>query len=99
MGVCIQKREPATYPGLKIVHRPGHIHSNVDPLLRLPRVPLHNSPVRDDITTIIPDEEKQEEAQRAENQGAFAPAKKAAFAIWWWEDTVDKFALKRCTQV
>lgn len=35
----------AAYPGLKIIHRPGRIHSNVDPLSRLPRIPPHNSPV------------------------------------------------------
>jgi hypothetical protein len=26
----------AAYPGLKIIHRPGQVHSNVDPLSRLP---------------------------------------------------------------
>lgn len=29
------------YPGLKIVHRAGKIHSNVDPISRLPRIPQH----------------------------------------------------------
>lgn len=32
-------------PGLEIVHRPGRVHSNVDPLSRLPRAaPDHTSP-------------------------------------------------------
>ena len=34
----------AMYPGLRIVHRPSRIHSNVDPLSRLPRVPQHSAP-------------------------------------------------------
>lgn len=35
-------------PGLEIVHRAGCIHSNVDPLSRLPRAPPeHNSPVEE----------------------------------------------------
>lgn len=50
----------AAYPGLKIVHRPGHIHSNVDPLSRLPRIPPHQSPVKDPFAAIPTDEEKVE---------------------------------------
>ncbi|RDB29278.1 hypothetical protein Hypma_014871 [Hypsizygus marmoreus] len=35
----------AAYPGLVIVHRAGRVHSNVDPLSRLPRAPPpHTSP-------------------------------------------------------
>src|SRR5260370_42672552 len=30
--------------GLDIVHRVGKVHSNVDPLPRLPRIPMHQSP-------------------------------------------------------
>jgi RNase H-like domain found in reverse transcriptase len=37
----------AAYPGLDIVHRAGIVHSNVDPLSRLPQIPLHQSPVED----------------------------------------------------
>ena len=37
------------YPQLIIVHRPGRTHSNVDPLSRLPRIPLYISPARDDL--------------------------------------------------
>jgi type IV secretory pathway VirB10-like protein len=80
------------YLGLKIIHRPGRVHWNVDPLSRLPREPPHESPVQDDCGTITQDKERREEAQRMEDRGAFAPAKKAAFAIWWWEDAVDKYA-------
>ncbi|RDB18869.1 hypothetical protein Hypma_014481 [Hypsizygus marmoreus] len=82
----------AAYPGLKIVHRPGRIHSNVDPLSRLPRIPPHNSPLRDDITPIIPDERKQNLAQNAEDKGSHSPAKRAAFIVWWWEDVIDKYS-------
>jgi hypothetical protein len=35
------------FPGLDIVHRPGVVHSNVDPLSRLRRIPPHQSPVTD----------------------------------------------------
>jgi hypothetical protein len=81
------------YPRLRIIHRPGRIHSNVDPLSRLPRAPPHESPVLEDCGTIVPDEERQKEAQKLEDRGTFAPAKKAAFVIWWWEDVVDKYTL------
>jgi len=37
----------AAYPGLDIVHRAGRVHSNVDPLPRLARIPSHQSPLAD----------------------------------------------------
>nr|GAT46648.1 TY3B-TY3B protein [Mycena chlorophos] len=38
----------SAYPGLKIVHRAGRVHSNVDPISRLRRrVPIHDSPATD----------------------------------------------------
>ena len=37
------------FPGMIIIHRPGRIHSNVDPLSRLPRIPTFISPSRDDL--------------------------------------------------
>ena len=82
----------AAYPGLKIVHRPGHVHSNVDPLSRLPRVPQHSSPVRDDLASISSDEEKRNLAQEAEDRGSKSTARKAAFAVWWWEDMLETYA-------
>src|SRR5271154_4148495 len=39
----------AAFPELVIVHRPGRIHSNVDPLSRLPRIPAFTSPARNDL--------------------------------------------------
>ena len=82
----------AAYPGLKIVHRPGRIHSNVDPLSRLPRIPLHSSPVRDDLSPISADEEKRQTAQEAEDKVGRSSARKAAFAVWWWEDMLETHA-------
>ena len=38
----------SAYPGMRIVHRAGRVHSNVDPISRLRRrVPLQNGPVKD----------------------------------------------------
>ena len=82
----------AAYPGLKIVHRPGRVHSNVDPLSRLPRVPQHSSPVRDDLASISSDEERRNLAQEAEDRGSKSTAHKAAFAVWWWEDMLETHA-------
>ena len=39
----------AAYPQLVIVHRPGRIHSNVDPLSRLLCIPQYISPARDNL--------------------------------------------------
>ena len=39
----------AAFPEMVIIHRPGRIHSNVDPLSRLPRIPNFVSPARDDL--------------------------------------------------
>ena len=82
----------AAYPGLKIVHRPGRVHSNVDPLSRLPRIPQHHSPMRDDVTPISADERKRKIAQEAEDRIGKSSAQKAAFAVWWWEDMKDREA-------
>src|SRR5260370_24910589 len=35
------------FPGLNIIHRAGEVHSNVDPLSRLPRILPHQSPAID----------------------------------------------------
>jgi hypothetical protein len=52
----------AAYPGLRIVHQAGRVHSNVDPLSRLPRLPLeHTSPARDSTTAIRLDREAEDE--------------------------------------
>jgi hypothetical protein len=81
----------AAYPGLKIVHRAGRIHSNVDPLSRLPRILPHNSPTCDDIPAIPPDQDKVDCAQTAEDKDTFTRAKKAVFTALWWEDVIHKY--------
>jgi hypothetical protein len=52
----------SAYPGLKIVHRAGRVYSNVDPLSRLLHTPLHESPVLEDMNTIVQDTERRKEA-------------------------------------
>ena len=82
----------AAFPGLHIVHRPGRVHSNVDPLSRMPRVPPHDSPARDDLANIVQDDNKRDLAQQAEDKRSFAPAPKAAFSVnaWGWEELIEK---------
>lgn len=82
----------ATYPGLKIIHCPGRVHSNVNPLSRLPRIPPHDSPIRDNTVTITPDPLKQALAQKVEDRIHNAPTPKAAFTVRQWEDIVSKEA-------
>src|SRR5260370_17166227 len=40
------------FPGLDIVHRARKVHSNVDPLSRLPRILPHQSPAIDETKPI-----------------------------------------------
>ena len=81
----------AAYPGLTIVHRAGRIHSNVDPLSRLIRIPPHDSPLSDDNTPIEQDEVKRNIAQNAEDRIFRAAAPKASFSVFQWEDVIDKY--------
>ncbi|GJF00952.1 polyprotein [Phanerochaete sordida] len=71
-------------PGLTICHRPGRVHSNVDPLSRLPRdlktgevrgPPAHDSPAHDYTPTLKPDNSLAAEHERRESS-----APKATFA-------------------
>jgi hypothetical protein len=39
----------AAFPEMIIIHRPRRMHSNIDPLSRLPRIPTFISPSRDDL--------------------------------------------------
>jgi len=44
----------AAYPGMKIIHRAGRVHSNVDPISRLQRrIPLQEGPVSDDTPHLV----------------------------------------------
>lgn len=58
----------AAYPNMKIVHRPGWVHSNVDPLSRLPRVPFNIAPMKDDTESIVQEEGKAKRAQTREDK-------------------------------
>ena len=82
----------AAYPRLTIVHRAGGIHSNIDPLSQLIRIPPRNPPLSDDNTPIEQDKVKCNIAQKAEDHIFRAAALKAAFSTFWWEDATDKHA-------
>ncbi|SRR5258708_2378306 len=72
------------FPGLHIVHRMGKVHSNVDPLSRLPRVPLHQSPAIDDTQPIkdaLPDQ-----PIRVWEPWTEEPVVKVTFMAMTWED-------------
>ena len=73
-------------PNLEIIHRAGRVHSNVDPLSRLPRAPPeHISPLKDNGPSIMTDFSL---AEKQEHQAEKAPAR-TAFAIWSLEDCFD----------
>src|SRR6266852_3740813 len=42
----------AAFPELVIIHRPGRVHSNIDLLSRLPRLPEFVSPAREDLPSL-----------------------------------------------
>lgn len=73
-------------PGLEIIHRAGRVHSNVDPLSRLPRAPPnHISPVEDSEPSIVTDSSLAEEQER---QLRSAPAKEA-FVAWCVDECLE----------
>ncbi len=79
-------------PGLEIIHRPGRIHSNVDPLSRLPRAPPeHISPLSHGSEPLRLDTPEAEEAELEMDR---APARRAAQAVTleYWEDVLCKTA-------
>src|SRR6266540_4200818 len=44
----------AAYPGMKVIHRAGRVHSNIDPISRLRRrIPIHEGPVSDVIPHLV----------------------------------------------
>lgn len=74
-------------PKLEIIHRAGRVHSNVDPLSRLPRAPpSHISPIEPDEPSIRAKEtlDERQEVTSAEKMAAFA------FRAWSIEDCVDE---------
>jgi len=76
----------AYMPNLEIIHRAGRVHSNVNPLSRLPRAPPeHVSPLHDNELTIKPDFSL---AEKQEKQAEMAPAR-TAFTIWSLEECLE----------
>lgn len=74
-------------PKLEIIHRAGHVHSNVDPLSRLPRAPpAHISPLEMKEPSIWVKETLDEcqEVAPAEKMAAFT------FAAWLIKDCLDE---------
>ncbi|KAJ3473679.1 hypothetical protein NLI96_g12880 [Meripilus lineatus] len=80
-------------PHLDIVHRPGRVHSNVDPLSRLPRAPP------DHITLIVQGERTLEldaaRIEETERKVASAPAEKIALNIRHLEGWTEAMATER----
>ena len=80
-------------PNLEIIHRAGRVHSNVDPLSRLPRSPPdHTSPMRSEEPSITAQgdlESRQEDILTGD------PRVKSVFTAWSIEDCLeDKTALR-----
>ena len=73
-------------PNLEIIHRAGRVHSNVDPLSRLPRAPPeHTSPLQSTEPSITTDFSL---AEKQEREAEKAPAR-TAFAIWSLEECLE----------
>ncbi|TFY58379.1 hypothetical protein EVJ58_g6460 [Rhodofomes roseus] len=77
-------------PNLDIVHRAGRVHSNVDPLSRIPRSPPnHDSPVTDPSQPIRTDDTT---AQAAEDAARKRPAEKSVAAtqkLYSWAEVLE----------
>ena len=74
------------FPGLNIVHRAGEVHLNIDPLSRLPRILLHQSPVIDGSQPIW--DAISEQPIRAWESVIKEPALKATFLVTTWEEVL-----------
>ncbi len=73
--------------GLDIVHRVGKVHSNIDPLSRLPRILPHQSPAVDEtqpISDVI-----SEQPIKAWETVIKEPALKATFLVTTWEEMLE----------
>lgn len=78
----------AAFPKLEIVHRAGRMHSNVDPLSRLPRSPPpHISPEGDAEAALTPNNSLVEAQEQAY---AGTPAKRATFVAWDLQDCLEE---------
>ena len=75
-------------PGLEIIHRAGRVHSNVDPLSRLPRAaPEHTSPITDSSPSIVTDSTLAEEQER---MLSYSTAREA-FLAWTIDECLEGF--------
>src|SRR5260370_5547453 len=75
------------FPGLNIIHRVGEVHSNIDPLSRLPRIPPHQSPAVDRSQPI--QDAISEQPIRAWESVIKEPALKATFLATTWEEVLE----------
>ncbi|TFY52449.1 hypothetical protein EVJ58_g10011 [Rhodofomes roseus] len=79
----------AYLPDLDIVHRAGRVHSNVDPLSRLPREPpAHDSPTTDASIPIVPELDENQDARPVADR---LPAARmtATATICYWDDVLE----------
>src|SRR5260370_10013953 len=75
------------FPGLDIVPRARKVHSNIDPLSRLPRILLHQSPAVDETKPIL--DAISEQPIKAWESVIKEPALKATFMATTWEDVLE----------
>src|SRR6266478_5446297 len=75
------------FPGLDIMHRAGKVHSNVDPLSRVPRILPHQSPAVDETKPIL--DAISEQPIKAWESVIKEPALKATFMVTTWEDMLE----------
>src|SRR5260370_25376461 len=75
------------FPGLDIIHRARKVHSNIDPLSRLPRILPHQSPAIDKTKPIL--EAILEQPIKAWESVIKKPALKAASMATMWEDMLE----------
>jgi hypothetical protein len=77
-------------PNLEIVHRPGRVHANVDPLSRLPRAPPpHTSPSDGEVQPIVPESNVAAAQERSAAQGPARTAT-ASFAAAHLSDCLEE---------
>ncbi|KIM23741.1 hypothetical protein M408DRAFT_27694 [Serendipita vermifera MAFF 305830] len=75
------------FPGLKIVHRAGRVHSNIDPLSRLTRLPPpYDAPI-DMIDAAI--KLNEQECEQGWNEITYSDKQKDAMVLAMFIDTID----------
>lgn len=85
----------AYQPNLDIVHRAGRIHSNVDPLSRLPRAPPeHTSPVEVEMPSLIPSQDLMNQAEASLQKETAKRVANLGTAIVDWSDLLEPEAIE-----